>query len=136
MGKRKAEIFTVIESVTSWLEASSHSPADSESSTEGPNQVSLGQRLEEQLQLVGLASNEANTGRSNPVLLQPVEEHVDPPTTTQSRRTFGDVAVGPSENEAKATGPPHTNELEDPEGEVRHDFWELLKTVGYEVWKT
>ena len=60
----------------------------------------------------------------------------DPPTADQSGRTIGDVAVGPSENEAKATGPPHTNELEDPEEEVRHAFWELLKTVGYEVWET
>ena len=72
MGKRKANIFTVAESVTNWLEASSHSPADSESSTEGPNQVSLSQRLEERLQLVGLAFNEADTGRSTPILLQPV----------------------------------------------------------------
>ena len=49
MGKRKAEIFTVIEFVNSWLEANSHSPVDRESSTEGPNQASLGQRLEKQL---------------------------------------------------------------------------------------
>ena len=133
MGKRKANLFTVAESVTNWLEASSHSPADSESNTEGPNQVSLGQRLEEQLQSVGLASNEADTGRSTPVLLQPVGETVDPPTTDRSGRAFGDLAVGPSENEANVTGPPHTNELEGPERDVRHVFWELLKTNGYEV---
>ena len=65
-----------------------------------------------------------------------MEKPADPLTTTQPGSAFGDVDVGPSENEAKVTGPPHTSELEDPEGEVRQAFWELLKTDGYEVWGT
>ena len=49
MGIRKANIFTIAESVTNCFEASSHSPADNKSFTVGPNQVSLGQGLEEQI---------------------------------------------------------------------------------------
>lgn len=44
------------------------------------------------------------------------------------------MAVGSSEGETKVMGPPPTTKLAVPEEEVRHAFWELLKTVGYEVW--
>ena len=49
---------------------------------------------------------------------------------------MGDVAVGPSEDEAQVTGTLHTSELRAPEGEVSQVFWELLKAAGYEVWGT
>ena len=136
VGKRKAEIFTVIDSVTSWAEASSHNPVDSGSNPELTNQFSVGQRLERQLQVVGPASTEANTGRPNPVRLQLVGKPADPSTATQLGSTVGDVAVGPNEPEAQVTGTLHTSELEAPEGEVSQAFWELLKAAGYEVWGT
>ena len=134
MGKMKASIFTVAESMTNWFEASSHSPADIEISAGGPNQVSLGEGLEEQLQLVGLADKGTDTGRPTPVLLQPVGETNGHPTADQPGRTAGNVAVGPSRGEVKVTGPPATTELADYEEGVRQAFWELLKTAGYEVW--
>ena len=136
MGKRKAEIFTVIDSVTSWAEASSHNPAYSGGDPEFTTQSSIGRRLEEQLQVVGPASTEANTGRPNPVRLQLVGEPADPSTADLSRSDVVDVAVGPSEPEAQVVGTLHTSKLEVAKGEVGQAFWNLLTDAGYEVWET
>ena len=132
MGKKKASIFTVAESVDHWLDVHCHIPILTTSDEGGPVQVDSGRGVTAQIRPSPLIALPAEANRLTPLPAQLV-------AGPSYRLTDSPIAEPP----AGVAGLPETSEAEipldqtleelDPRTEATLEaFWALLAELGYE----
>lgn len=133
MGKMKASVFTVAESVTNWFQASCRTTTTTKPTKKEADQLGTGVEV-------------ANPSTHAQTITVQVE--ASQPVPIQSRLTAApqcgltaspqigdpaDVAVPPRTDMVELSGIPTTGEL-DPEREATlRAFWSLLEEIGYET---
>ena len=132
MGKRKASVFTVAESVSHWLEANCRIPVLTAATEEGPVQVDIGRGVAAQSRSTPTIAIPAEADRPTPLPVQLASEPSYRLTGSPRGGLPADVAVPPGTSEA---GIPLGQRLEelDPGSEAAIEaFWALLVELGYE----
>ena len=132
MGKRKANVFTVAESVSHWLEANCRIPVLTAATEEEPVQVDIGRGIAAQSRLTSAIARPAEADRPTPL---PVQLASDP-----SYRLMGssrgelpaDVVVPPGTSEAGIPLGQLLEELDTGSEAAVEAFWALLAELGYE----
>ena len=132
MGKRKASVFTVAESVSNWLDASCRIPEHIEAGTENPAPLgaSLGIATSYGLDQLTVVPAEAN--RLTP-LPSPLATEPDCGLAGGSRgKAPADVAVPPQTSNENVPASLTSEELGPRTEAVVDAFWALLAELGYE----
>ena len=132
MRKRKASIFTVVESEDHWLDANCHIPVLSAADEGGPIQVNSGRGVTAQIQSTPTVAIPAEADRLTPLPVQPA-------TGTNYRLTAGPrpepptgVAVLFGTSEAGTPSGQTLEEVDHGREATLEAFWALLAELGYE----
>ena len=123
MGKRKASVFTVAESVSHWLEANCRIPVITAAAEEGPVQVDIGRGIAAQSRPTPIIAIPAEADRPTPLSVQLAAEPSYRLTGSLRSGAPADVAVPPGTSEA---GIP----LGQPLGSWTREARPLLKPFG------
>ena len=132
MGKRKASVFTVAESVSNWLDASCRIPEHIEVVKGKSIQVDTGLGIATSSVPTYLADVPAKANQLTP-LLSPLAAGPDWGLASSPRdEAIADVAVPPQTSKENIPVGPTLEEL-DPGSEAAVEvFWALLAELGYE----
>ena len=133
MGKRKVDIFTVVESINNWFEANNHDLTIPEGSAELGNQSGPN---EDAVQAKGIEADESGPrliGFTVDVGSGTSAAEVAPPGGLELEGGTTD----PIGSEVELEGGPKDplwSEVDDSAKSAQEVFWRLLQTVGYECW--
>lgn len=120
MGKRKAEVFTVLESVGNWFEARPYSPAPLDGSAELTNRPKI---IDEAL----VQPDDLSEATKGPGL-------AGHPTGADEEEPVSDVAYsGGTTVEAGAETLSQAEE-DNSQRALHEAFWSMLQSAGYEIW--
>ena len=118
MGKRKADIFMVIESVNNWFDASTHDPIALKRSADQGNQSVIREEI-------AIQSKRTEAADANPRLigLTVSVSNVDP---------AAEVAQPGGLKFGEGVTDPLYAEVDNTARTAHEAFWRLLQTIGYE----
>ena len=129
MGKRKASVFTVVESVDNWFEASRLPSTITETIEERTGSVVADPALRFPLITTQGETNQSSVSR--PRLAVDPSSISSAPTRVVSP---GDVAVPPRINDATSRDRPLLADLDLEKEASLRALWALLEDIGYETW--
>lgn len=120
MGKRKANIFTVVESVNNWFDASNHDLTIPEGSAELGNQSGINEEI-------ALQTKGTEAADTCPRLIVVI---VDVGSGTPA----AEVAPPGVFDFKGGTTDPLCSEVDGSASSAHNALWRLLQTAGYECW--
>ena len=134
MAKRKADIFTVVESVVNWFEASSPNIALVEIPEGVVNQSEFGGTGTGQSSVAGPIANEDEASQQALPLSPPTNEAANYLEATQKCEESAGAAGLRGHDDVGGPRHPTPSELAESAAAAHQAFGALLKRAGYEEW--